>query len=369
MARLYFQRVPTTVAFAGSGTISLELSPVPATVCGLIVIVRTSITTTTVTAFNDYWDRIISRLNLVGQVGSENKTFFDFSNMRLPYHWSRRMLGRFAPRRPTITADSQSSAVLKQIAYVIHFGTNPVKPNGEPNWMDLTAGIPPTQKGQLTLGGTWGAAAAPGTNVTVGTDSLLEVYLYGVRDEAGDNSMVQAYPVFSMTTPTPTATSTTWGTTYNVTAGNFLKMLAIMQTNGTNAPRDNQVLNSLRLYHQLENRPIIEFGGRAGSSDSGGGDYQIAELFSQLGIIVPSDNNATLGVPAWTDSYDEGLVFLHLSEYSNRVHQLYGADLRKVATGDVRLDWGVADATGIALDVLYQRYELNRAHPANAAWN
>ena len=47
------------------------------------------------------------------------------------------------------------------------------------------------------------------------------------------------------------------------------------------------------------------------------------------------------------------------------VGALYGVDMRSVATGDLKLRFGVSDATGVAMHVGYQRYQLNPAHPAN----
>ena len=370
VAKLRFYRVPTKVSWSASGTISQELSPIPHSIAGLLIKCNTNITTTTPTNYNDYWDRMIATLSLTGQVLGQNKTFFSFTNMRLPYHLMRRELGRYCPRRPTAVAVSITSG-LYQFATLLHFGCNPFKPNGDFNWMDMSAGIPPTQKGQLTLGGTWGAAACFGSaNVTLNSGAL-EIYAYGVQSEPGDaiaDYTPQAFPVWSMTSPTPTATSSTLGTPYSVTSGNHLRTIAIMLTRGDGYPRDNQTLRDSRLYNQLENREIISFGGAGNAGDASGGDYAIGEQFSQLGVAVPTDNSATLGVPsvAMAQGSDLGLVFFRLVDYSNRVHPLYGADLRRINTGDLRLDWGVNNATTIALDLLYQRYELNVEHPANA---
>ncbi len=367
------RRVPTRVAWAASGAINLELSPVPFTITGMVIDLYTDITTTTSTNYNDYWDRMISRLGLSGTIEGKNRTIFDFSNMRVAYHDSKFNLKHFAPRRATAVPDSQTN-YLRQFSYYIHFGVNPILPNGEFNWFDLTAGIPPVQTGQLTLTGTWGAAAALGSAATVNA-GYLEVHLVGVQLEDGEDAskaMLMALPSWSMTTPTPSATSTTFGTSYSIPGGGFLRSLMMMMTNGTNAPRDDQVLNSLRLYDQFGNRPIIEWGGRAGASEASGGDYKIAELFAQMqlaGAPYGEDLNGTIGVPVLTGLVDaEGLVNFPLHRLSDTVHPLFGANMNRVNTGDLRLDYGVADATGIQLDILFKRYELNPAHPANAMW-
>lgn len=368
MAKLRFYRVPTQLTWSASGTITQELSPIPLTICGMAIQTRLNVTTTSATNFNDYWDRVIATLSLTGQVLGQNKTFFSFTNMRLPYHFFRRELGRYSPRRPTVIPDSTTSG-LYQFLTLLHFGANPIKANGDFNLMDLSAGIPPTQTGQLTIGGTYGAAAAMGTNVTINSGNV-DIYLYGVQAEGGDaiaDYTPRAWPVWSMTSPTPTATSTSFGTPYNVTSGNWLRAIALMYTNGDNTPRDDQVLRDIRLYSQLENREIISFGGQGAAGSASGGDYAIAELFTQLGIVHPSDTSLVNGVPsvAIANGADPGLIYLRLVDYSNRVHPLYGADLRKITTGDLRIDRGVNDAVGISEDLFYQRYELNPEHPSN----
>lgn len=369
MAKLRFYRVPTNIAWAASGSISQELSPIPFSIGGMYIQSRLNVTTTSATNYNDYWDRFIATLSLTGQVFGSNRTFLGLTNMRLPYHLMRRELRNFSPSRPTVIPDSTTSG-LYQFGTLLHFGCQPFKANGDFNWMDMTAGIPPTQKGQLTLGGTWGAAAALGSaNVTINSGNAV-IWLYGVQQEAGDqlaDYTVRAWPVWSMTSPTPTATSTGFGTPYNVTSGNYLRDMSLMLTRGSGYPRDNQVLRDVRLFSQLENRPIIEFGGQGAAGDASGGDYAIAEQWTQLGQAKPTDSSLVNGVPsvATAQGSDLGLFHFRLIDYSNKVHPLYGADLRHISTGDLRIDWGVGNVTTIALDLLYQRYELNPENPLN----
>ncbi len=124
MAKLQFKRIGTTQAWAASGSISMEMSPIPFTMTQLAVIVHADITTTTATWYSDAFDRFITKLSLSGQVLNQNKTFVDFSNMRAANHHSRFHLGRFAPARPTVIADSQTNA-LQQFMYLFHFGVRP----------------------------------------------------------------------------------------------------------------------------------------------------------------------------------------------------------------------------------------------------
>ncbi len=183
MAKKIFEPHPIAQAYTASGAISIELSPKPYTITSMLVVARADITTTTATNFNDYWDRIVSKLTLTGG----GKTYFDFSNMRTAYHWMRFQLGRACPVRPTVIADSQTNAT-KQFAYLFHFGVAPYKINPltgclEYDPWDLTGGIPPTGKGNLSLGGSFAAAAAMGTNTISGLENIA-----GLTGTAGTQS-------------------------------------------------------------------------------------------------------------------------------------------------------------------------------------
>lgn len=363
MAILRLEPHPVAQSWSASGPINLELSPKPYTITALLLMVRADITTTTATNFNDYWDRIIARLNLSGR----GKTFFDFSNLRAAYHLSRMVLRQHAPRRPTVIADTQTNAK-RQFAYLFHFGVRPfrVGPSGqvEYNPWDLTGGIPPVESGNLSLGGTFAAAGAMGTNVTI-NDADFDAYLFGVQAQAGDPIsawMPQAIPVWSMRSPTPTATSSAFATQDNIPAGDHLHSMLVMTTRGANSPRADDVLNSLEVYHQLESRSILKFGGQASTA----ADHKAAEIISQLMEIggAPASDDVTVGVPAITQEADRGLVFLPLHKFANRGHALYGVDLRSVATGDLQLRYGVANATTVTMDVVYRRYQLNPEYVA-----
>lgn len=377
MARLRLEPHPVNVTWAASGTISLELSPKPYTITRIVVVAKPSVTTTSATWYNDPWDRIISTLSLTGA----GKTFFNFTNLRAAYHLSR--LAGFGPPRPTLVADSQTT-LLNQFLYVFHFGVAPTKANPltgklEDNPWDLTAGIPPVSTGNLTLGGSFAANSAMGSSVTT-ADCGLNVYLYGVQPEMGDAPaayLPRAYPVWSQSTPTPTATSSAFATSYNVPAGNFLHSALVMLTNGSNAPRDDSVLNSFEVYNQLDSRSIFKFGGQTGVV----ADYKAAELISQFSRrqannVYPNDNvstamtailsGGTTVVPTIGQGVDSGLVWVPFNDFANKANPLYGVDLRTVATGDLKFNYGVSDATGVTLDVVHRRYELNMDHPANA---
>ncbi len=376
---IYRQESHNTVdPWSASGTIARELSPKPYTITRMVLVVRCIATTTTATWFNDPYDRLLSRVNLTGN----GKSYFDFNSARLAYHLSR--MGGFGPRRPVPIADSLTTVEMF-FMYVFHFGVAPFRINPatgmlEDNPWDLTGGIPPTGTGNLTLGGAYAANSAMGTNVTI-TDGDIEVHLFGVQPEPGDAPAMylpQAVPVWSQQTITPTATSTGLATQSNVPAGDFLHSILLMMTNGTNAPRDDNVLNSLEVFNTLDNRSILRY-----NISGAVADYQTAEMVSQFGSrlylgTAPSDNVTTFndgiasGGTAGTltingPAKDSGLVSLPLHQFAKRGHPLYGIDMRGANSGDLRLNYGVNDATGITMDAAYRRYQLNPEHPANAA--
>lgn len=357
----YFAPHPTSQTYSAGGDINVELSPTPGTITRMAFVFRADITTTTATNLNDYWDRIIATLSLNGR----QKPSFNFSNMRLPYHLSRfasPVLGATV-KRPTVIANSQSNA-LQQFAYVIHFGVAPYRINPmtgmlEDNPYDLTAGIPPTSKGNLTLGGTFGAAAAPGTNVTV-NGTGLDIYYWVVQEESGDSPadfLPRALPVWSMESPLTTGGVTSqFDSSHDIASGDYLHSALVMTTKS--GARSSGVLGSFMVWSELERREIWKTT-----------KWKGAEILSQLNSNgwPPSDDGTTLGVPAVTQVDDLGLLYLPLYQQANQGNPLYGVDMTRVTSGDLKFKYGIDDATSTAMNILYRRYQLNPEHPANQA--
>lgn len=365
------ERHGTPITWSASGSINLDLSNKPFTITELWVVVRPSITTTTQTIFNDFWDRIINTLSLSGA----GKSYFNFTNLRAAY-WLSQMMGVGTPR-PAPIADSQTTLV-KHFAYCFHFGVQPYRLNRAGNLVrnpfDLTAGIPPVGPGNLTLQGTFGTATAGGTNMTVASGTV-DVYLVGVQQDGGEPRSAyypQAIPIWSMETPTPTATSGVFTTRYNIPSGDYLHSMLVMLTNGTNAPRDDAVLTSLSVFSQKENREILAFGGQTGVAL----DAKFAEIFSQIGYgspfagRFPGDNvstavtgiltGGTAGTPTIAEGVNSGLIWLPLADLADvrgGGDPKYGVDMRELTTGDLQLRYGVADATGVTEDVVMRKYQ------------
>lgn len=345
MAKNRTETHPVAAAWSASGSINLELSPKPYTITEMDIDVYATVNTgATPGAYNDLWDRIISTLALTGK----GKTYFAFSNARAMRHFNRFIVKQ--PRRPAPLAASQTGATA-HVGYKIHFGVNPANP------FDLTAGIPPSESGNLSLTGTWGAAAAPGSGYTI-TAASMYVTLHGVMPEPGDvpaQYLPKAFPIWSQRTPTPVATSSRYATQDNIPAGGFLHSLLVMTFNGSDLPRDDAVLGSIQLYAQTEAREIIKYD-----------VWKVAEIMTQSRYRVDpylDDEIAEAGASTVPSAVpcDKGLVWLQLADYATKGNALYGADLRNVNTGDLQLRYGVDDATGIEMHVVYRKYELNPA--------
>jgi hypothetical protein len=78
----------------------------------------------------------------------------------------------------------------------------------------------------------------------------------------------------------------------------------------------------------------------------------------------PSEVEGAPGIPAITRENETGLIYLPLHQFTRVRNPMdpnagrYGADFRGAATGDIQLQYGVADATGITMDVVMERYTL-----------
>lgn len=346
--------------YSAAGNINEDLSK-PFAITRMAVVLFNDIDTTSVTDHNDYYDRIISSLSLA----VPGRTFFNFTNMRAAFHSQRFRLGRLSPRRPDPVAGS-ATADLSYIVYLFHFGVapeiwNPDKRRWEDNPFDLTAGIPSTNAGELALQGVFGAAAAPGTNVTVTADSRVRYYYWGVQKESGDPYeayMPRAYPEWSMRTPDISGTSSEFGTVDNVPVGSLLHSMLIMTTNGSNDPRADDVLGSLKL--KLPN----DGGREIFSTRSWFAGTRLSQLGHFNGVSFDTD-------PTIDSDHDAGLFWIPVHQYADDPrrggHPLYGADLRGMGQGDVTLEYGVDDATGVTMPIVYHRYSLNAEHPANKA--
>jgi hypothetical protein len=359
--------VQGNVAWAASGNISKDLSPQPITITRMDVIMRTDVTTTgTPGSYSDPWDRTIATLALNGAAG---QTYLNMTDLRLPYHHTRLVAPWTAPKRPDAPGASQTNR-LKQIHYRFHFGFQPML--WDERWkqwvdnpFDLSAAIPPAAPGNLNLAGTFGAAASGGSGWTVNVtgDCILEVYLTGIQADAGDPPWLyqpRYVPAWTMVSPTLSGTSSAFQTSYQIPSGGFLHSATMMLLRGANNPRDDQVLNSIQLYDNRALRPVITYGGQAGSQK----DYKAAEFLSQcrMGGWPPSDTNAAAGqiTTAFVvgqigvqDNSDMGLVHFP-------IHQVLSEQRRTSEAGaDFQFNYGINNSTSATLEFFFRKYLAN----------
>ncbi len=356
-----FQGGAPAQAWSDGGNISVELAPQTGTITRMHLLVRADVTTTDATNYSDYWDRVIRSLTLA----RGSKTLFDFSDLRTPYHFMRYHAPHLAARRPAAVENNRVNSK-QQFGLTLHFGVAPWKVNPatmalEDNPFDLTAGIPPSQNSQLTLTGNFAAADALGSGVTL---NAADLYLYfemvqGLPSEPKELWLPRAIPVWSMESPTISGTSTSFSTSHSIPGGAWLRRIFATVANGATAPRDDGVFNSLRLQNNRENRTIIAWGGEAGAAD----DWQVHELVAQTPFnnLRPPTDGGTPGVPAIGANREAGIIDLPVWLYGRperNADPAYGLNLINMNTGDLRLEYGVADAVGVGFHVLYQRYEM-----------
>ena len=356
---------PVSATWSAGGSFAIDLSNKPSTITGMYLIHRSNITSTATPAtYNDPWDRQIANLTLSGS----GHQYFNFTDLRLPYYHQREFLGINSPKRASLAA-SLTTTNFQTLTY-IHFGTAPTVTDAasgkvRQNPYDLTAGIAPSTGGNLQLTGTFGPALFGGGAVTQNSGQL-DIVLDMVLPEAGDAPeayLPRAVPAWQMTTPSLTATTGSFQQSENVPVGSFLHSVSWMTTSGANAPRSDAPLNSIRLQDVLGGNTVVQYG----QGSAAAADYLVAPLISQLGAAFPlADDPAAAGVLTAGTYSDPGLAHVDMTAFAVRGDPLFGLDLRRVGTGAVSLQYGVANATTTTLAIFYRRYDLNLAHPANA---
>lgn len=366
MAKRQTLRHPVSITWSSGGSFSLDLSNKPQTITGMWIVVRpSSITTTTTGAYNDFWDRLISSLTLSGA----GHTYFQALDMRTFFYHNRHFLQWLSPKRPAPTASSQTAVYGAIFAYYVHFGVAPLVFNGasgrlDENRWDLSAGIPPSTGGNLTLTGNFATSTAMGSGATLNA-ATVDVYLDLVLPEAGDPLeayLPRALPTWLQTQPALSGTSGAFGTFENIPVGSLLHSITAMTTAGSNAPRSSTVLNSIRLQDVLGSNTVIEYGQGSLATDS-----ISAEIATQQGDSFPLvDDPASIGSFTVGTQSDPGLIHLDVSQYAVRGDPLYGLDLRRVGTGAVQVQYGIQTTSNAALNFFYRRYDYNLSHPANA---
>lgn len=346
MPRKIITQHAVSPTFTATGQINLELSPKPYTITEMDIML--AVTTTTGAApgtYNDPWDRLISSLSLSGK----GKPYFNFGDMRVARHVTRFFAPSASPPAPL--AASQA-ALVRYYGYKFHFGLNPDDP------FDLSAGIPPSGAGNLSLTGVWGADAFAGTGYSA-TAATMTVLCRGVQAKAGEGDaaiMPRAIPLWSTQVVTPGVTSSLFSSIYNIPSGDYLHDIGLVSYLGTGQPRSSAMLGSVQLFNQLESQELfradtyraVEQSIQAQYLKDHSRDWSSQILDAALAFDTPAISN-----------YDAGLLWIPVAEQSAGGPMGYGADLRNVATGDLQVRYSVLSVTNVAtLNVFLRKYQM-----------
>ncbi len=351
----------------------VDISNKPYTITSIVAAVRAVVDTGAAAGtYNDPWDRLISSMTIT----VAGKTIVSYTDMRVAYAQQLAHLDVLAPKRPNPPGNSAVDYA-RQFLYVFHFGVSPLRIRGQAGsiegypW-DLTAGIPPNRTNAY-IQFTWGAANAGGSGWTTDAATEVEFYAFGVQPETGDPPdayLPRAIPFWFHETPSISATVQPRGASINVPNGMFLRSVQLLTYRGANNPRDNEVLNSVVLRDDFRNIELVTIA----SSD----DWKVAEsaeLMTQLYFLgngwpptMDPGGTALDNAEAIAQTRHEGLIHLPLYLFASKgnLGDLYGFDLRGAHVGQLKIYYGVKTATNATLNVIYQKYDLNPEHPANA---
>lgn len=353
--------------------VTIDISNKPYTITSLVAVVRADVTTGAAPGtLDDPWDRIIQSLS----VWVAGKAIVTYTDMRVAYYQSHCHLDVLAPRRPDPPGASATN-FRRQFAYVFHFGTVPQRIRGQGGsiegfpW-DLTGGIPPARtNAYITF--TWGASNAPGSGWTVNPATEVEFYAFGVQPESGDppeSYLPRAIPFWFHETPAIAGTVQPRGAYYNIQNGMFLRSLQLLTYLGTGSPRSDQVLNSVVLRDDFRNIELVTIASTNDARVSKAAELITEEYFAGNGwppVFDPTGATLSAATGIGRES-DMGLIHLPLYLFATKgqLSDLYGFDLRGAQTGQLKIYYGIANAAGATLNVIYTKYDLNPEHPANA---
>lgn len=332
--------------FTAAGQINLELSPKPYTITEMDILLKVTTTTSAApgTAY-DPWDRLISSLSLSGK----GKPYFNFGDMRVARAASRFIASSMPVPSPLAAS---VAAGIRYYGYHFHFGLNPNDP------FDLSAGIPPSSAGNLSLTGVWGADAFGGTGYS-STAAVMDVICHGVQAKEGESDagiMPRAIPLWSHQVITPSGTSSLFSSIANVPSGDFLHDIGVVSYLGTGQPRSSAMLGSIQLYNQLQSQELFRTDTYRSAETAIQGQYLKDHSRDWTTQIL--DGALAFDTPA-ISNVDAGLMWIPVAEQTAGGPMGYGADLRNVSTGDLQVRYSVLSVTNVAtLNLFFRKYQL-----------
>jgi len=318
------KRVVTTGTWAASS----DLTPVDLPREGLIteIIVRAVITATlTATALSDATKRVIQNLKIQGDGGRTYLGLSGEQSLRLLNFMNMCDFGNeFVSPGGVLTTVDVGSTSFEQY-FVFHCGSNPKDP------FDLTAAIPAKALSTLQLLLTTTAAAVTDANgaITAGTYYYQINQVLDVPIPAG-----LMCPLGSTLVWAHDANYSDYSKKFDVPAGAWLRriVMLVQDATATTPLRKNDEVTGVKL--ELP---------KSANKEVGAWLWQnlLAETAKIYGLHGSSQSEAALGAIATTrPGYNatpfipHGLAIIDLRKY---FHPIYGMDLTKYQTGDVKL--------------------------------
>lgn len=331
----------TTDAFVQGGAISHEFAPIPYTITRVDFEITANVTTAGAPGTTQDWIwRLIRSLSLTTPLGNH----IAFGDLR-PAHFENKC--RWPGKFHTGAAPGATQAGFVRRAYLrCDFGVNPADP------FDVTGGIP-AHTPNLTLTGTWGAAANLGAGYTINAGTVLSTKFYGILPESDNEAVPRGIPVLSTVQPQPTVNTASLGYTVNWPKAHYLHSLVIMPALGV-YPADNRSDSAvsdvgITLPVQANQQRYYAPWSFARQQEQ---DY-----------AVKDDDGTTFGVPTIAPEAEVGVLYLPIYKMVAGGSSLYGADNRQAAEGDTQTAFGIANSANLSLWHFLRQYDLNPAAP------
>jgi hypothetical protein len=213
---------------------------------------------------------------------------------------------------------------------------------------DITAGIP-AKTSNLTLTGTWGVAANPGSGYTINAGTQLRTTFYGILPETDGEANPKGIPIISTANPSIGGTTPSLGQSINWPKAHFLHSFVLMPTLGVYPAdaRSDTALTDIGLT-----LPILANQQRY--------YRQWTEFRAQERITgVMDDDGTTYGTPTVAPEAEIGVGFMPIWKMISGGSTLYGADNRQASEGDTQTLAGIANATNLNFWILYRQYDMN----------
>lgn len=349
-----------TLAWSASANYNLALDLIPFTLTELIIEVNLNVTTSSLPgAYNDGWDRVFSTMSL----NRGGITYMGFLDVPTAHHAMRYHLGSACPGRPAAQGSSQAAQTVKYY-YKWHFGTSPWKVNPVNNRIyydpfDLTAGVPKSDKADLTLQGTFAAANCIGSGYTINSGTITP-YFRGVTNLPGQSVLAAAplaFPAWEQKDVSSDLASATsnFATSEDFPIGDYLYATLLALKSGTNAARDNAALNNLAIWDSAGNRQIWV-----------ANDWDTVEEVTQGAVIgaPPMDDGTTLNQPSIAHSTDKGLGWFSFREIASAPDTDLGLILTGVQKSILQWRFGVGTVTTGKMYIHNMKYVRNAARPS-----